>query len=418
MTRARETTGPSSPARSISSSKTSRPGRPPPQKTSPSCRLAWNPRNAHKRKFNSMDDSGYISSLESSVMRPNQHSKSVASEADHRRIKRGRAEEEIARLRASSYDSPTKGRSLNYMPASSSPLRQAVTHVSGQMLPPLTPATKLKAPPRPPPSASPSTNLRIHRENMKSLIDAGSPFRRVSALVPNYDAVQQMSPGWNVDDVLYGLEQRTEPVAGGEFDIFQDSPFMPIFSISPDRSTAIALSPIRGNGSPVKRAAKRQRLDRSQSASALHDISNTSLLSFNGSTSIDPSSFLKVPSPASLPTNGSHAAQVITPNRVFDGGVTSPTKLFLQSSPSKGASPALAAAPVGINDENAAPCWGLSMDDMYTPGFLEDGGYGGIDMLAGFAKIGSNNVNSTIASTRPPKPGQRMPFGRSYSSAF
>ncbi|CAI4219220.1 unnamed protein product [Parascedosporium putredinis] len=61
------------------------------------------------RAFASMDDSGYISSLESSVMR--QKPSALTSEADRPRIKRGRAEEEIARLRASSYDSPTKGRS-------------------------------------------------------------------------------------------------------------------------------------------------------------------------------------------------------------------------------------------------------------------------------------------------------------------
>src|SRR5207244_1889973 len=130
---------------------------------------------SHKRKMASMDDSGYISSLESSVLRSNQNGRLPTSEADRPRIKRGRAEEEIARLRASSYDSPTKGRSWNgFAPPSSSPLRPGD---GGQMLPPLTPAVKLKAPPRPPPSASPNTDLRIHRDRVRNML--ASPLRRI-----------------------------------------------------------------------------------------------------------------------------------------------------------------------------------------------------------------------------------------------
>jgi forkhead transcription factor HCM1 len=68
---------------------------------------------SHKRKFASMDDSGYISSLESSAMRPHAMGRLLTSEADRPRIKRGRAEEEIARLRGSSYDSPPKARTMS-----------------------------------------------------------------------------------------------------------------------------------------------------------------------------------------------------------------------------------------------------------------------------------------------------------------
>lgn len=330
---------------------------------------------SHKRRFASMDDSGYISSLESSVMRPNQHTQLLTSEADRPRVKRGRAEEEIARLRASSYDSPSKGRSYGYPPASSSPLRQN----TGQMLPPLTPAMKLKAPPKPPPSVSPNTNLRLHRENVQSMVD--SPYRRVAALLPEGDNVVQLTPGFNVDEVFFGLDRKHDD-DNGEFDIFQDNPFASLFALSPLPAN---------NGSPVKRSARRQRMDRSLSTSALGNV--TSMPSYHSMSS---SSFLKVP-------GQNYGLMLDTPSKAFDGLPSSPSKMFMQS-PSK--------MPMA-NDENIAP-W-ISMDDLCTPDFLEDNDFAGIDMLAGFEKIGSNNPQPP----RPPAKGQQKPsFGRCYSTAF
>ncbi|KAK3333668.1 hypothetical protein B0T19DRAFT_133214 [Cercophora scortea] len=328
---------------------------------------------SHRRKFASMDDSGYISSLESSVMRPNPHPKLLTSEADRPRIRKGRAEEEIARLRASSYDSPSKGRSYGYHPPSSSPLRHTSHNRSGQMLPPLTPAMKLKAPLKPPPSVSPSTNLRLHRESVQSMVD--SPYRRVAALLPDGDNVAQLTPGFNVDEVFYGFERKQEDDSLG-FDIFQD--FGHVFD----------LSPAIHNGSPVKRSV-RKRSDRANSTSALYEVTNTS--AHNGSNS---SSFLRVPGPSSN-------LLLETPSKVFDGLMSSPSKLFIQS-PSK--------MPL-MNDENMAP-W-ISMDDLCAPDFLEDNDFSGIDMLAGFEKIGSSTAQ-TARGPRAPKPA----LGRSYTTNF
>ncbi|KAH8895067.1 hypothetical protein GQ53DRAFT_76336 [Thozetella sp. PMI_491] len=339
---------------------------------------------SHKRKFASMDDSGYISSLESSAMRPHQHHKLLTSEADRPRIKRGRAEEEIARLRASSYDSPTKGRSFSYCPPSSSPLRQNA-HEAGQMLPPLTPAMKLKAPPKPPPSASPSTNLRIHRENVRSMID--SPYRRVAQMLPKTDVALTLTPGLSMDEVFYGLDRKGDDFTldADDFDIFQDSSFGPsLFAMSPVRK-AVGVS----DGSPVKRSVKRQRMDRAHSTSALHDVTNTGM-----HASTNANTFLKVPGQAS-------ALMLETPSKVFDGLMSSPSKAFLQS-PSK-VSPS--------NDENLAP-W-ISMDDLCSPEYFEDSDFAGIDMLAGFEKIGSSNLQQM-----PAKPSQRSSLSRSYTTTF
>ncbi|KAK0622937.1 hypothetical protein B0T14DRAFT_428526 [Immersiella caudata] len=347
-------------------------GTPPPQHLSR--RSSVTKSRSHERRFTQMDDSGYISSLESSVMRPNQHAKLLTSEADRPRIKRGRAEDEIARLRASSYDSPTKSRSYGYPPASSSPLRPAASHGLGQMPPPLTPATKLKMPPKPPPSVSPSTNLRLHRESVQSMVD--SPYRRVAALMPDENALQ-LTPGFNVDEVFFGLDRKTDDDTGG-FDIFNDNPFDSIFSISP--------LPLN-SGSPVKRSGKRHKMDRSMSTSALGDLNGSSHHSLANS-------FLKVPGQA-------NALALDTPSKMFEGLASSPSKVFLQS-PSR--MPAM-------NDENLAP-W-LSMDDLCTD-LYEDNDFPGIDMLAGFEKIGSSNAQPRAPAKSSQKPG----LSRAYSTTF
>jgi hypothetical protein len=331
---------------------------------------------SHRRRFMSMDDSGYISSLESSAMRPNHPSKLLTSEADRPRIKRGRAEEEIARLRASSYDSPSKGRSYGYPPPSSSPLRQPSQSGSGQMLPPLTPAMKLKAPPKPPPSVSPSTNLRLHRENIQSLVE--SPVRRINALLPESENVLQNTPGFDIDQLLYDMERKTDDNTG--FDIFEDHPPFPsVFALTPG---------VASNGSPAKRSVRKQRLERSQSTRVLNDAAASAT---NAATS-----FLKLP-------NQQSNLLLDTPSKVFDGLPSSPSKLFLDlQSPSK--------IPM-TNDENLEP-WNCF--DQFQADFLEEN-LSGFDMLAGFQKIGSSNGQTTSRSS---KAAQKAPLGRSHTTAF
>lgn len=128
-----------------------------------------------KRKMCAMNDSGYLSSLESSVVRSN-------SEEDRPRIKRGRAEEDIARIRHSSHESPIRRSAKtgyhNFL--NSSPLRGCGDN---PMLPPLTPATVLRAQ-KPPMSVSPITNLRLHRERVKRMLT--SPARDITCLEDNH----------------------------------------------------------------------------------------------------------------------------------------------------------------------------------------------------------------------------------------
>jgi hypothetical protein len=336
-------------------------------------------KSRHRRRFMSMDDSGYISSLESSAMRPHQNAKLLTSEADRPRIKRGRAEEEIARLRASSYDSPSKGRSYGYAPPSSSPIRQTLGNGAGQMLPPLTPATKLKAPPKPPPSVSPSTNLRLHRENIQSMVD--SPFRRVSALLPEGDIPALQTPGLHGEHLWSYFDQPGQSTTG--FDIYEDGvDLQSIFAVTP---TAAPM------GSPTKRSVRRQRFDRAQSTSALNNITNSV------HSASKPASFLKVPN--QLPN-----LVLETPSKAFDGLPSSPSKLFLDlQSPSK--------MPL-INDENLDVFHGMPLTGLDAPDFLDENDFSGFDMLAGFEKIGSNNAQTSRGATT------KGPLGRSYSTTF
>ncbi|KAL2164131.1 hypothetical protein VTH06DRAFT_3345 [Thermothelomyces fergusii] len=341
-------------------------------------------KSRHRRRFMSMDDSGYISSLESSAMRPNQHAKLLTSEADRPRIKRGRAEEEIARLRASSYDSPTKSRSHGYAPPpSSSPIRQTSSSGNGQMLPPLTPAMKLKAPPKPPPSVSPSTNLRLHRENIQSMVD--SPYRRVTELLPEGDveSAAQQTPGLHGDHLWYYLEHSGDSNSG--FDIFEDpADFQNLFALTPT---------VTHTGSPTKRSVRKQRAERSQSSSATSNAANSA----PGTSKAN--SFLKIP-------NQTPNLELETPSKVFDGLPSSPSKAFIdmQSSPSK--------MPL-INDENLDVFQGVNFSGLDAPDFLEENDFSGIDMLAGFEKIGSNSAQASRNTH-----GSKGTLNRSHTSMF
>ena len=220
---------------------------------------------SRKRKLNFTTDSGYFSSLESSAARPRVFG---TSEPDviAPRFKRGRAEEEIARIRSSSHDiSPSKGRTIlqkhNPQLMSSSPLR---SQDNSLMLPPLTPAMTFKKPIRPPASVSPNTNLRNHRNKIRALV--GSPEKSLDLLNEEFP----FSPAFKIIDEEPSLFPDS---LGTHFDIFADLP-----------STGSTY------GSPLKRFIKRPRLDRAKTATGiLADITSTS----NNSKSIIPA--LKAP---------------------------------------------------------------------------------------------------------------------------
>ena len=228
-------------------------GTPPPMSDVP---FSTDPSMSRKRKFAAMDDSGYWSSLDSSATRPQLPGSAIAVEfdVDRRKLARGRAEEEIARMRSSSHDiSPTKSRSLMRQPTpqlvSSSPLRH---FDSSLMLPPLTPAMTFKMPPKPPASVSPNTNLRNHRNKIRELV--GSPMKGPGLL---NDEVS-LSPAFNiVDDEHYSLL----------------SPGFTIFSENLGNGYA-GQSP----ASPARPSIRRSRTDRvGKSSSILADITGANL---------------------------------------------------------------------------------------------------------------------------------------------
>ncbi|KIX10361.1 uncharacterized protein Z518_01443 [Rhinocladiella mackenziei CBS 650.93] len=146
--------------------------------SSPTARLQ-RPPSVHqpKRTLSKMDDSGYFSSIESSVLRPNKTTAVLTSELDIEPLKKktGRAEEEIARIRSSSHDvTPSHTRFRNSTAEttqSSSPVRVS----PAAKLNPVTPSIVFKKPIRPPPSISPNTQLHLHRKAMRDF--ANSPIK-------------------------------------------------------------------------------------------------------------------------------------------------------------------------------------------------------------------------------------------------
>lgn len=338
-----------------------------------------------RRKFAPMDDSGYISSLESSVMRPNTSNPKInllTSEADRPRSKRGRgrAEEEIARLRNSSPFSPTKARyQPGYNPVSSSPLRQAHDN---PMLHPGTPNALLMRPPAmPPASVSPNTNLRLHRNNVSNMLR--TPVREIAGL--NED--QPWSPAFHLDDTNFIYEQGFIDVSG--FDVFEE------FTNLDDKDLASVSN--AEAGSPVKRSS-RPHPTRTSSTSALGESSSLANLSSRKAAGM--ADFLK------LPTAGLMSANE-TPSKVFEG----------MSSPSK----ALAQSPCKATGSFELPGDGDWSNLVFDPNeFLAKTShpssdmeeFGGLDMLQGFQRIGAGPQQPKSSKASKPQ------LERSFTTHF
>ncbi|KAK2765904.1 hypothetical protein FQN54_007419 [Arachnomyces sp. PD_36] len=191
-----------------------------------------------KRKAAAMNDSGYYSSLESSALRPHKASHILTSDLDIEppRIKRGRAEEEIARIRSSSHDiSPS--RAVTFKEPSqlmgSSPLRSGYINM---LPPPLTPAIKLTRPKQPPPSVSPNTNLRNHRKKIQQMVN--SPIKSLGLASDDIP----WSPAFNIEEESI--------IANDNFHVHFD-----VFADAGNTSTPTY-------GSPEKRPARRPLGDR------------------------------------------------------------------------------------------------------------------------------------------------------------
>jgi forkhead transcription factor HCM1 len=339
-----------------------------------------------KRKNQSTDDSGYISSLESSAMRPNQNSYLLTSEADRpaarpRRLTAGRAEEEIARIRNSSPYSPTKGRSnTTFGPLSSSPLRPAA---GAHMLAPLTPNVRMKPPMRPPPSASPNTTLRLHRDQVQHMLQ--SPLRKVVGIAD--DSAVPWSPAFNLDETIYHMDEYS-------FDPVTSNIFEGLTGIDDDAFGCVAIGDVE---SPIKKSTKRGRLERT--------ISTPSLGGVDGRKSITSAPLLRL-------TEQSPMQFLETPSKVFEG-MSSPLKHF-QQSPSKNLSPTRFMGLEDMNGENEWPALMLDPSQFISSTTSADvADYAELDILQGFQKIGSGS-GSKPKQNKNTKP----PLGRSFSTAF
>lgn len=279
----------SSPPAAVSRLQTARDATPPSAR-----RLPFPSSWSRKRKSRAMQDSGYLSSLDSSALRPNAMAALLTSEAelDRPRTNSGRAEEELARTRRTSNDSPTVLRSVLYPrsggrgrggPAlpSSSPTRVVDNRLR---LPPRTPATTFKVPtkPPPPPSVSPNTNLRNHRNRIRQLV--GSPVRQLGTLTDELP----WSPAFNLEDDQYGVGDEVDADRlADDFNIFSDSP---VLDFTPRLSPA---------ASPEKLCVvKRPRLDRARtSANILADITGhrTNVAAAAGGASLNATPLPKFP---------------------------------------------------------------------------------------------------------------------------
>ncbi|KAF2262045.1 hypothetical protein CC78DRAFT_326019 [Lojkania enalia] len=337
-----------------------------------------------KRKFNGLGDSGYYSSIESSAIKRNPLGPLLTSEADHDRpsIKRGRAEEEIARIRGSSYDSPSKPRPYMKQPHDtallSSPFRASEKQGDG----PLTPAIVFKRPALPPASASPNTNLRNHRNRMRELV-GGSPDKSMPVWVDTSSFLNTAS--WSPMVNIPNPENVNLLGEGFEntYDVFGEMNFDYI-------------------DSPLKPTARRPRLERAATTTGiLADVTGNKLAS---PTPDWKSSFLSIPSSMS-------------PAR--------------QQSPSKSQVPTSDPIPSFSLPKIEAGHTGLTPPQAFDPPsdddifhlLHSDESEPGIDLMQGFQKIGARssvapNGSPQKAAIKPTAPAPRPGLARSASTRF
>jgi forkhead transcription factor HCM1 len=230
---------------------------------------------------------------------------------------------------------------------------------------------KIKAPPKPPPSVSPNTNLKMHRDRVRHMLQ--SPLRRASVLG---EETMPWSPAFNLDNTVYNY---TDFNLENDFDVFAD----PMFAH------------LEANGSPLKRSTKRPRLERFQSTNALADITNSAQRK-----PVTSAPFLKVP-------DQTLQVKFDTPSKILSN-LDSPGKLFNIGSPSRN--------PIGSLDDNISSEW-LGLEDFQGSEFLADdiGDFGGLDILQGFEKIGGA---SSQPSRQAPAPKPKSGLERSFSTTF
>lgn len=167
---------------------------------SPTCPLfAPGESRSQKNNFESTNDSGYFSSLESSAIHPQKGNRIFTTDVDMSapRIRRGRAEEEIARIRSSSYDSsPNYACTLNDINKLIEPPIKNKNNRAGTCHP-LASVVKFEKPLRPPQLLSPNTNLKNHRKKIQQMVTSPSKTLGLS------NEILPWSPSFNISEDTY-----------------------------------------------------------------------------------------------------------------------------------------------------------------------------------------------------------------------
>ena len=352
----------------------------PPRKDTPppAARFPSSRSRDRRQKFSGLNDSGYWSSIESSAARVT--ARQLTSEADHlrSRMKKGRAEEEIARIRSSSFDSPSNER-FNIKASSTSHFESSPPMGDDH---PLTPAVVFKRPAMPPPSVSPNTNLRDHRNRMRALL--GTPAKVFSPAAPE---LSTWSPAFNLaEDGSVGLTPYIspyKPISKTPWKAFDDTPDTAnkqLFNSTFDIFIDAPEEDMTARGSPEKRSARRPSLVRAATSTGiLADITGTSRS--NNITLAPPSN-----SPFSL------SPFLIKPG--LPGLLRSPAKLgspLKQSHKPPTSSQSLDTKwlDIGVGTENLQPIpENTGADDLFGAHLPSDGSEEAIDIFQDFGKIG------------------------------
>ncbi|KAK3676335.1 Forkhead transcription factor [Recurvomyces mirabilis] len=359
-----------------------------------------------RQRFSGLNDSGYWSSIESSAARGAAHLLTSEADISRPRIKKGRAEEEIARIRSSSFDSPTKERPLHKISASqfdsSSPLKNDN---------PLTPAVVFKRPAKPPPSVSPNTNLRNHRNRVKAMM--GSPLKTLSPL-PEGSA---WSPAFNLtEDGAVGLTPYRSPFVGSKTPFVQlgDTPGNSnLFNAAFDVFIDAPVDDIAARGSPEKRSARRPSLARAATSTGiLADVTGTA--KSNNITLAPPTDMF-----------------ALSPFFTKSGTLRSPLK-FDHKGPTSQPAEDLSWLDIGLGAENVQPSHNAShatdAAELFGVNLPSDGSEEAIDLFQDFGKIGGAaqhlpvdaraNGSPVKRSMAPPPRPNRPGMQRSNSSRW
>lgn len=340
-------------------------------------------------------DSGYFSSLESSQPRVSTRGMLLPSEIDLTApsMKRGRAEEDIMRIRSSSFDSPSKARPVLKAPSGHAYSRSALASSSpfrpfdGPSHTPLTPPIKFKKPAKPPQTISPNTNLRNHRKRIAELV--GSPDKSLGVLE---GSVFSPAPSSTYAPHVHAEDSAFVP--------FNDDEIRKAFEAY--EAGGVGSPSVLHTFSPEKRPAKRPRLERANTASGvLADITNT------GSRNLGPLNLPSV-SPSLFSPLKLTPSLLRSPMRYENLAGVSPSKPPRSQPSQLQPSPLKPGAVEFATNEGDIFGGSLHSDDDEGEGF---------DILQGIQKIGARKPQEQ-RNMGPPRRPARPGLGRSVTTLF